>query len=272
MDLVHMTIAVSGRFTLARDERERRAVVRRLVRVAGPWLVVFCLVDEHLHALLRANHARTIARNIRATLLAARPGIGLDPPHLKPIANLDHLKSVVGYVLRQPLHHELPGHPALWSGSCFADLIGARLLPGGFSRRILVEELPRFRGRDLLAMVGLEPEPFVPVDDATLRGLGPTGLIDLAAGVLGFGPELDLRARSTTRVRALAVGLARRVGQPMVEMARTLAITRQSTHELSRRPLDQVLELALRTRASFVARCRAAAYPTWLLPKKHGRA
>jgi hypothetical protein len=36
----------------------------------------------------------------------------------------------VTYLLKQPVKHGLDVHPALWTGSCFLDLIGARLIPG----------------------------------------------------------------------------------------------------------------------------------------------
>ena len=263
-DLYHLTIAVSGRCTLARDERERRAALRLLARVAGPWLALFCLVDEHLHALLRALRAREIARDIRTALLRSRPGIALDAPHLKPVNGLDHLENTVGYLLRQPLHHGLPGHPAAWSGSSFADLVGARRLPG-YSARILTEELPRLRVRDVCGLVGLGPEPFVPVDDAALRALGPRALVELASGALCVDPELAGRTAPVSQARALAAGMGRRVGLAMVELATALGISRQAVHHLARRPVDPRHELAVRVRAAYLARCQAAPYPVWLL-------
>ncbi len=35
------------------------------------------------------------------------------------------MSNVFGYLLRQPSHHDLQVHPALWTGSCFLDLVGA---------------------------------------------------------------------------------------------------------------------------------------------------
>lgn len=46
---------------MARDERERRLLVRRLVRVGGDRLMMFSLVDDHLHGAIRAERPGRLA-------------------------------------------------------------------------------------------------------------------------------------------------------------------------------------------------------------------
>ena len=50
----HLTIAVRGRTALAREETERRRLVRDLARVGGGQLMLFSLVDDHFHGGIRS--------------------------------------------------------------------------------------------------------------------------------------------------------------------------------------------------------------------------
>ena len=65
--------------------------------------------------------------------LAAAP---MAPAHVSPVNDRGHLASLVRYVLDQTTHHELQNvaHPALWRGSSFADIVGARIRPGSTRR------------------------------------------------------------------------------------------------------------------------------------------
>lgn len=117
--------------------------------------MLFCIVDDHLHVVLlcEAQQAGVLSREL---LLALRPltGPNLAPAFVRPVEGRGHLEWLVRYVLEQPTKHGLPGHPALWPGSCFPDLVGARRLPGLSLRLRLSEALPRFRLRTRAAPDG----------------------------------------------------------------------------------------------------------------------
>ncbi len=125
-----------------------RLAVRTLVAVVGPWSALFCIVDDHAHVVVCCydGEAPRLADALHRALqrLSAVP---LSPPFLGAVRGRAHMESLLGYVPAQTSHHGIPVHPALWTGSCFVDLVGARLLPG-FGNCIM-QLLPRFRLRQL---------------------------------------------------------------------------------------------------------------------------
>lgn len=251
----HLTISVRGRRTLARTEAERRLAIHAVVATGRARLLLFCLVDDHLHALLRGERIGLLARDIRATLARLRKDLELKPPHLDPVTTRAHTTNVLYYLLGQPARHGLSVHPALHGGSCFLDLVGARLLPG-FDPTGIRSELPRLQLRELFRVVGLQPVPLVPATDAALLPLGVAGLARLAATVFAVDPEFGGRAATTTRARALAATTARRMGLRLCELADPLRVTRQAASLLARRPVDPRAELALRRLATLEERAR----------------
>lgn len=121
-------------------------------------MLLFCVMPDHVHLVLLCNRDRAGRIAQAANLALARiAGPGMQPAHIRAVEDASHPASLLPYVLRQLGHHGLPGHAALWDGSVFQDLIGARLL-GGF-RANLVRAQPTFRLRDALAAVGLPLEP-----------------------------------------------------------------------------------------------------------------
>jgi len=115
----HLMFAASGRNVMFRDEGSRLAAVRRIGHKAGNRMVVFGLVDEHIH-VAASGERPDVGRLARTLLLATRPWTSakLEPARIIPVANRRHLQRLVRYILDQPAHHDLPVHPALWSGSC----------------------------------------------------------------------------------------------------------------------------------------------------------
>lgn len=255
MPIHHITLAVRGRRALARGEGERRALVRRLVGLGQERLLLFCLVDDHLHCVVRGERARYLARDMGRALVAVRDELELKPASVEPVGSRAHLSSLVRYLLRQPSKHQLPVHPALWSGSCFQDLVGARALPG-FSPGVLASELPRLQSRELFEAVGLEPWPLSPAGDEALRRAGPARLVALAAGVHGAEPELRGRASQVVAARTLAAGVARRLEIPSWEIARYAGATPQTVRRLARRSLEAGALGALRRRLALELRSK----------------
>lgn len=211
MTIYHLTQSVRGRLALARDEAERRILVRELAAAGRERLLVFGLVDDHLHAAIEAERPGYVARDFRRVIRDRRPELPLKVPNLEVVDSRAYLIRLLRYILEQPRKHGMPGPPALWTGGCFQDLVGARLLPG-FSPARLANELPRFRLREVFDAVGLDPVPLPGVTDGELRRVGAERLVDLAAGVFAVGPRLAGKSRPVTAARRLAAQVARLTG------------------------------------------------------------
>ena len=127
MDCWHVTLGAWGRLAAFGGAGIRDKAVRRLVDLAGPGLALFCVMPDHVHLVLAADRHRVGRLCQRVSLsLGALAGRRLQPASIRPVDDRSHLDSLVRYVLRQVSHHGLPDHPALWSGSVFQDLAGAR--------------------------------------------------------------------------------------------------------------------------------------------------
>jgi hypothetical protein len=257
MAMINFTQAIDGRRTIARDEDERRRCVREIVATAGPRLLLFSLVDDHLHVVLRGDRLGYLVRDLQGVLSRVRPDLKLDDAHVKDVEGRSHLTSLVHYFLRQTDKHALAGvHPALYSGSCFQDLVGVRILQG-FDLRGLRAELPRLSMRELCPTVGLSPEPLRPASDELLQRVGAARIADLAAATLGVaathGPGRD---RATVRARALAARLAIRLDFTPREVARHLGVVVRTVQGASNRDPDPVAERALRRRLTLEERAQ----------------
>ncbi len=219
----HLTLAARTRHTLFPDEGLRLEALRRLVRICGRALVLFCLVDDHLHWLVSCDEkrrgyiARSVSRSVRSL-----SGVEINPVHADPINGRHHLISLRRYLLVQPAKPGLSEHPALWTGGAFPDLVGARWLPGLELR--LHELLPRCGQRELLADVGLPWARFEPVSNGEIRASGPRVLTKAAAAACGARQDLIGTTRSVVLARRVACTLGREAGMPTRELAWALDI------------------------------------------------
>ena len=253
MSLFQLTLAVRGRLVFARNQAERRRIVREIARLGEGRLLLFCLVDEHLHTVLGGLRIGYLGRDLRRLLARLQPGVEVARPHVQLVDSRAYLRRLVDYVLRQPAKHGLSDQPALWTGSCFQDLAGARLLPG-FDPGLLARELPRLRLREVFATVGLTPLALQPACDEELRRAGAARLIDLAAGVHAVGPELTGRSRKVVATRALAARAAAIAGLPTSEVAHHLGLGSHAVRKLARRDVDPRATTALRRRLTLEER------------------
>ncbi len=130
MHIWHLTYASDGRNPLFPDEVACRKAVRVLGRVAGTSTVLFNIVDDHLHLVLWCDRQRR-GRLARALVQALRQvaTVPVESARVRAVENRAHMKWLVDYLLSQTIHRGIPAHTALWSGSCFPDLIGARWVP-----------------------------------------------------------------------------------------------------------------------------------------------
>ena len=245
----HLSFPAKGRYPPFPNEHSRRAAVRKLVRVAGKEMALFCIVDDHLHIVVWCcSHRRAvlIGRSIvRAThpLTAAQ----LCPPHVKPVETRAHLERLVRYHLEQVVHHGLQGaDPALWSGSCFQDMVGARAIDGLELR--IAQVLPRFRLQQAFEYVGLPPVPLVALDDRTVRAAGATRIVHAAASALAVGDALAGRHAPVVLAKRAAVQTGTWVGISTAEMAWALRTTTQTIRRLKMPPIKPRVLRAVRLR------------------------
>ena len=242
MNLQHFTVGTVGRSRLTRTSAELLRAVRAL---AQPERLLFSIADEHLHTVDHTENPGLRGRDLVRRLRVVLPGVEFQAPHITPVEDRAHLRRLVTYLIEQPAKHGLPGHPALWPGHCLFDLLGARRLDG-FSAAPLKVELPRLRGAQLLAALGLPAVKLRPVADESLRRLGLVGLLEAAAGVLGL-PTIPMdRARLTTRFRTLAVHAAQVAGFPRTEVANVLGVSTRSLRKHAARAVDPTQLRSLR--------------------------
>ena len=247
METYHLTWASDGRRPMFPDEALRRRVLLTLTRVAGRELVLFYLADEHLHAVLAADRARA-GRLAQAVFLALNPllPVPLEPARIRPVEGRSHLEWLVRYVLTQGEHHGLAHHPALWSGSCFQDLVGARYLEGLSFQ--LARHLPRFRLRDALSIVGLPRSPIVPASDEAIFAAGVVRLAAAGTSAASVGPVLRGSSSTVVRVRIAAVHVGRAAGFSTADLAHVLGVTPRSVRYHRRADACRPLMRAIRIR------------------------
>lgn len=242
----HVTWSSEGRHPLAPEEACRRELVRCIARVAGDAVSLFCVVDDHVHVVLFCALADR-GRYVQALSLAFRPivAVPLAPAFIRPVRDRRHMEWLAQeYILRQPVNHGLSSRPALWTGSCFADLAGARVLPG--LRLRIREALPRWRLRSAYSAVGLPLTELVPAPDDLLRRLGGARIMAAAAFAAGADPALRGRGQAEVAARRVAAALARAVGIRGPEIAWALGTTRQAANRMAGREAQDTLVKATR--------------------------
>lgn len=260
MRTFHLTFATRGRQPVAPDEGVRRALVRVLVRVAGPSLVLFCVVDDHVHVVVLCT--REVAGRLAQALVLALRGASPVPVRaadITPVNSRPHMVELVRYVLTQPDHHGLNTPAALWSGSCFPDLVGARVIEGW--RYNILEALPRFRRRDAYVAVGLPAEPLAPVLLTRVRQVGAWGLVEAAAAAVGVGPGLVGRAAPVVVARCVVVQLGLHAGIGLSEIGAALELTRWGVSRLAACPSPVAAVRATRIRLALEDAVRGSPAP-----------
>jgi hypothetical protein len=246
MGIWHLTFATDGRLPLFTDEGAIRRAVLALGAVAADEILLFAIVDDHLHLVVRCDVARR-GRIECAVSLALRPLVSapVGTPNVRPVLTRSHLRWLVTYLLTQARHHGLAAHPALATGACFQDLVGARVVHG-ISARPLREALPRLRCTELCEIV--EVRPPVRLGDDAIRSLGLGRLLQVASATLAAPPELAGRTALVVEARRLAAELACMVRVSRTEVCWALGLTRQGLHKLAGRPAAPAALAALRMR------------------------
>lgn len=269
MPIWHLTIASDGRNPPFPDEASRRAAVRLFARTAGSDLALFCVVDDHVHLVVLGD--RTCAGKVaRAVALGLRP-LSVAPverARVREVESRAHAEWLVRYVLTQVCHHGVVEHPALRTGSCFQDLVGARALPGLHLR--LAAALPRL-AQDLPAQaVGLGGRTLAPADDDALRAAGGARLVSAAASFRAVDPALAGKAAAVVEARRAVAQLAREAGIANSEVAWALKLTPRAARRLTAPPAPATLLRAVRVRHALVELVGSAPPVPPTASKSHG--
>ncbi len=238
MHVWHLTWSTASRHPIAAQESDRRALVRLLGRVAGDSIALFCIADDHLHVVLFCTEpARGRIAQALSLALAAACSESLCPAHTRRVEERSHLAWLANhYILGQPIKHGLASHPALWSGSCFPDLVGARVIPG--LRLRVFDALPRWRLGDAFVAVGLPRVPLTPVEDALARRLGASRAVASVASACAGDAGLRGRGDCETLGRRAVAQICSAATISTGEMAFALGITPQAANRLVRRAAD----------------------------------
>ena len=270
--MYHLTFATEGRGAMFPSEAARRSALLAIAATCGPALLLHCLVDDHVHLLLYCDPARigVLSRSVLRTL-RARAAAPIAPGWPRHADTRSYQLWLVHYLLDQPRKHGLGQHPALWSGSAFQDLAGARVLP--HYQPPFAEALPRWRRREAFVHVGLNPDPLQLLNDAGVLRLGLSRLVEAAASACCADPALTGRAPEVLAARRVAAQVAGQVGWTTSQISASLGVPPRTARRLTTAPADDALIAATRRRlaleervaslpASTAKRVTAAAPPT----------
>ncbi len=243
----HLTYSSGGRQAFFPTAGGALAGVHALLPSAGDRLAAFCVVDDHVHAAPVASAADLphLRRSLLRSLRAVTP-VPVTPPDVRKVDSRSYLTWLVRYLLLQPRKHGLPGHPALWPGSFFLDLAGARNLPGLDLQ--LLRVLPRFRLRTAFQVLELGEEPLESLSDEQVAWLPLRAVVRAAAHATGAPPDPTGRTLPEQRARRAAAHLLSDVGLTRSQIGQALERPRQTVHDILSFPPDPRDLAALRRR------------------------
>ncbi|MEK7754576.1 MAG: hypothetical protein AAB654_21805 [Acidobacteriota bacterium] len=222
--MYHLTLSAERRRTICPSTALLRRGVRVIDKVVGSEALLFSLVDDHVHVVVRCSRSRAgyLGSGLRQAFARLSPDRPLRAAYVRPVEGRSHLVHLAtDYIAKQPAKHGLAAHPALYEGGCFQDLLKARLLDH-FRGTLLAEELPRFRLREVFPTLGLEKDPVPPVEVANLPPLGAARLAEAARAA--FATDALGRSGPALWARRTAAVLARRAGLPLAALSQALDV------------------------------------------------
>jgi hypothetical protein len=255
----HLTFSSDGRHPLFPTLELRRKAVRCIAAI-GPEVILFCVVDDHVHVVIHVTDPARSGRIAAGLYHALRPiaAAPILPAFARLVATRRHLDWLADeYILSQMAKHGLAEHPALYEGSCFVDLIGARAVfdPPLVTR--LVKAAPRYRLRRAYKAVGLAEHPITPVSDEMLRSIGASKIAAATEAALAAPPGMKGNSAVECLGRCAVAHLTQSAGILSAECAFSLGVEVSSIARLRRRSvLDSVL-LAVRMRLALELRVAA---------------
>lgn len=249
VQLWHISFSSANRLPLFSTEALRREAVGGIAKWIGNRLVMFSIVDEHIHLVSIGSQEQT--RRLRQSVhrrLNSLAEVQVSPSWVGPVKDRKHLLTLFRYHLRQVIKHEVKQtHPGLWSGSCFQDLIGARFLEGLQLQLGLI--LPRQRIEVLACnSVGLKGWDIRPIEDRVLRLVGSARIMAAAAAAAAARPGLEGNSREEVIARQATARLGVTAEISKQELCWALGLTRQGLFTLLRREAPRALMWATRIR------------------------
>jgi hypothetical protein len=262
MEIQHITLTADreSRLPLFPDEPTYLEALHRLGLVCRGCLALFGLVAEHLHlvALLSRVAAGRLAQSVIVSL-SSITATRLAPSFIKSVVTRAHLRWLPRYLLEQPREHGMRGHPALWVGSCYPELVGARKIEG--LALCMEKALPDFSPAAASRIVGLPERALVPADRDTLRRVGVHRIATAAAAAVGVDPSLVGKTPRTLRARRAAAQLAESVGLRIGELQESLHLCPRTGWRLRQPPADPALLVTIARRIALEELVRSEARP-----------
>ena len=249
MRTYHLTWATAGRQPAFPAEAVRRAVLRAIAEVAGAFVVLFAIVDDHVHIIIVVEPDKLwVVQRALTMVLGNRSAVPLAPCFVKPVETRKHSEHLVKYCLTQNQHHGVGGHAATDTGSCFLDLVGARRIPK--LNMPILRALPRFRLREVYAHVGLPQVELAPGDDGMIRALGMVRFAELAAEALCVGPGLGGNRAEVANARAVIAVIGAAAGFRADDIGHALGVVPAAARRLIARAVDAADVRAVRMRVA----------------------
>lgn len=235
----HLSTSSKNRLPIFPTEHLRRLAVRKLAKIAGVEMVMYCVVDNHAHAVVSCSQRRSGFLKLAIyQSLGAISAEKILPVYRTPVDDRRHLRTLVRYFLEQVVRHDLGEHPALWSGSCFQDVIGARSIRGLHIQQRFQELLPRIHKPFLCELVGLPVKKVDPAFVDDVREAGIVRLVEAAGVALSVGPDLSGRTRAEVLARRAVYRIARNVGFSSGEVAWALKISKSAVRGMADKSVE----------------------------------
>jgi hypothetical protein len=245
--IFHLTYTSVGRLPFFTDVAAYRQAVRRLAGLRHT-IALFSIVFEHLHqvTLTDGTSATKVSMATKRTLepIVAAP---FDETNVRAVADRDYVENLFRYHLKQPAKHNVPGPPALWEGSCFLDLIGARWVRG---LTLHIERImPGFDKLVAYRHVGLSACEIQPATADQILRAGSNRLASAATSALAAPPSLDGNTSPEVEARCVVAKLGRWAGFHDSEIAAAVRVKHQrSVRRLRKHAIEQEALDAVRMR------------------------
>lgn len=213
-------------------------------------MILFNLTDQQWQVVVQAEKRRVgwLRRSIRSVLRSATNRV-LEPPWMQRVKSRSHMLWLLRTVLAEsPVNtqpragpsqlQQIPTtHPALWCGSCFQDLAGARVVKGlGLQ---LWKVLPRLRLREVYEIVGLPPKKIQPATSEAIHAAGAKRLATAVAAALAADPALKGNKREEVTARRVVAHIANTAGISPAEVTWALGLHPRSVYAIVKQDVDR---------------------------------
>jgi hypothetical protein len=245
--IFHLTYTSVGRLPFFPNLAGCREALHRLARLRH-LLVLFSIVLEHLHqvALTNGTDGSAVSKGTKRALgtMVATPFGETD---IRTVGSRDYVENLFRYHIVQPAKHNVPGPPALWEGSCFLDLVGARWIRG-FTLHI-ERIMPSFEKGMACEHVGLSGVELLPASADQILEAGAQRLVSAASAAFAAPPAITGNTLPEVDVRCAAAKLGRWAGMHDSEIAAAAKVAgERSVCRLRKRSIDKEALEAVRVR------------------------